>query len=182
MIDRHYNPQQDKSEVAESLKGKPFVFFYKVAFLRKNFIKSYSQNSNIDAQIEFNSDGDVLSYIPRAMQIGAFMPFPNMWFDEKGKSGRLGRIMSGWEMILMMCMMCWCIYKITKTKMSVAMICCIIVIAIYFLGLGLVVTNGGALYRMRLCSWLIIGALCHALSFRSFVQDDSVEFKIANEK
>lgn len=36
----------------------------------------------IDGESEFNSANDVLSYVPRALQIGLFSPFPDLWVGD----------------------------------------------------------------------------------------------------
>jgi len=182
MINRSWTPEQVQTESAEGLINKPFTFFYKVAFLRKNFIKSYDQASSLDADVQFESDADVVAYVPRALQIGMFMPFPNMWFEHVGKTGLLGRMIAAWEMVLMSLLMLMVVFKALSGKMKLEMFLCLIAITISCLALGLVVTNGGALYRMRLSSWLIWGALCFALYFPSFTQNDSVKLKVSDKK
>ena len=171
-----------KSEMVDGeLINKPFVFFYKIAFLRKKFTKSYQQNSSLDPHVEFNSDLDVVKYVPRALQISFFMPFPNMWLSSDGKTGRVGKLVSAWEMILMFIVFFLIIKNFSKVKKnSLLMILCLTVL-IYFIALGLVVTNGGALYRMRLCSWLLIGAIAHSSIFRDFSQDNHVKLEESNE-
>jgi hypothetical protein len=182
MVKRHVLRQPSTEKIDQGLANKPFTFFYKIAFLRKNFNKSYQQNSSLDPEVEFNSDRDVLRYIPRAMQISSFMPFPNMWLDSTGKSGLMGRLLSAWEMILMMGIMFLLVLKLPKKITQPAVLLCLSAVLIYFIGLGLVVTNGGALYRMRFCAWLLMGALCHASYFSVLVQNNGVEFKKANEE
>ena len=47
---------------------------------RSEFKRQYeSPGSNIDAEVHFNDSLDIVRYVPRAMVIGFFAPFPNMW-------------------------------------------------------------------------------------------------------
>ena len=182
MVMRVIAPEQMQSEKVGIAVDKPFVFFYKVAFLRKNFIKSYDQVSGLDKHIQFNSDADVIAYIPRAIQIGLFMPFPNMWFEYEGKTGVLGKLLSAWEMVLMWFVMALVFYKLIVNKVNVETTLCLVIILISTLALGLVVTNGGALYRMRLSSWLVWGALCYALCFPALAQNNGIKLEVPNKK
>jgi hypothetical protein len=183
MINRHLGlATATTSAIDNDLINKPFTFFYKIAYLRKNFIKSYDQPSNIDSHIQFNSDGDVIKYIPRALQIGLFSPFPSQWFQISGKTGQLGKIISAWEISLMCFVLFITIIKILKNKINNELLICLVVITITTLALGLIVTNGGALYRMRYSTWIIIGALFFALNRGPFFQNDSIKFKETNEK
>lgn len=52
---------------------------------RVNFLSGYDAGSNIDSDVRFEDLIDVIEYLPRAISVGFFAPFPNMWFIE-GKS------------------------------------------------------------------------------------------------
>src|ERR1041384_7384199 len=68
---------------------------------RRAGFRSYtSQASNIDADVQFNSIGDVMRYMPRAFVIGFFAPFPKMWV-EAGSFGHASRLSSGIETLVM---------------------------------------------------------------------------------
>jgi len=57
--------------------------------------------SNIDTEIHFHSASDVLSYLPRALQIGFLAPFPNDWFGSGSRpANTMMRRVSGIEMSL----------------------------------------------------------------------------------
>lgn len=57
--------------------------------------------SNIDTEIHFHSAADVLSYLPRALQIGFLAPFPNDWFGSGSRpANTMMRRVSGIEMSL----------------------------------------------------------------------------------
>src|SRR4029078_9982251 len=68
---------------------------------RRAGFRSYtSQASNIDEDVQFNSTGAVIRYLPHAFVIGFFAPFPNMWI-EVGSFGRAHRVLSGVETFAM---------------------------------------------------------------------------------
>lgn len=54
---------------------------YAVAAHREYFI-SVGGLSQLDQDIQLYSVGDLLSYLPRAVQIAFFAPFPDMWFGQ----------------------------------------------------------------------------------------------------
>ena len=143
-------------------ESKPFTFFYKIAHLRQKFISSYAQASCIDHHIHFENDADVINYLPRAAQISLCMPFPSMWFEGKGKTGLGGRLLSGYEMIFMWGCILGALIVAFQKYSNPAVIMLLIALSIISLALGLVVTNGGALYRMRFCCWLLWLALFYS--------------------
>src|SRR2546423_669683 len=54
--------------------------------------------SRIDAEVRFRSISDMIRFGPRAIAIGIFAPFPNMWFGVGKQVGAGGRWISGFEM------------------------------------------------------------------------------------
>jgi len=148
-----------QSVLEDPLAQKPFVFFYKIAALRRDFIESYQQASSLDTEVQFESDVDVIAYLPRALSISFLMPLPNMWFEANGKTGLTGRLLSGLEMMLMWMLVLQTLVFFIFKKASMAQWMCIAVILVHYTALGLVITNGGALYRMRFALWLVWIAL-----------------------
>jgi hypothetical protein len=122
----------------------------RISRLRERFIISYpGAGSNIDTDVRFQSTADIIGYLPRAFVIGFFAPFPQMWFATGTQNGRIGRIIGGTET--------FCLYIIElmaliglwhKRHQLAAWLLCVIPI-MGMMALGLVVTNVGALYRMR---------------------------------
>jgi hypothetical protein len=158
-VDRHWElgwSSQSTSLVDEPAEKKAFVFLYKIARLRQDFIKSYDQASNLDVQVQFNSDADVLRYMPRALMVATFSPFPSMWFKVGGKGGALGRRVAGLEMIGMTFVIIMAITGSIRRKWPWTELCVWCAILVQLMALGLVVTNGGALYRMRFVCWFLL--------------------------
>lgn len=54
--------------------------FYAISVLRHGHITSYPDaKSNIDPDVQFHSAPEFVPYLPRALQIGLFSPFPSDW-------------------------------------------------------------------------------------------------------
>lgn len=129
----------------------------RVGVLRHKFIIQYPlAGSNIDTHVELTGPRDVVSYLPRAIEIGLFAPFPNMWFKKGARVGWEGRLLSGFETL--------CMYAITLLA-----VVCIVVhrrkfpVWLFFLiilmgcaALGYVVVNISTLYRMRYGFWILL--------------------------
>ncbi len=129
----------------------------RISYMRYGFVTSYpGAGSNIDTDVQFESMGDILRYLPRAVMIGLFAPFPRMWFETGPQLGLMGRVVSGLETLLMYVMemlavVClwqrrkvWTVWLLTGT-------------ALVGMGaLGLVVANIATLYRMRYVFWILV--------------------------
>jgi hypothetical protein len=128
-----------------------------ITLLRQRFIKYYPDaGSNIDSEIIFHNTADVIYYLPRAMTIGFFAPFPNMWFIAGRQTGRAGRLLGGLETSamyvfeLMVPVGLWC----RRKRLDAWLL--FLASALGVMALGLVVTNAGALYRMRYVFWILL--------------------------
>ena len=68
---------------------------------RHNFIQYLTEgNANIDHDRPLTNYVEALAYVPRALQIGIFSPFPlHWWSDASSPGGRVKRLISGLEML-----------------------------------------------------------------------------------
>jgi len=126
-----------------------------LATRRGGFRFSTSQASNIDSDVRFNDVGDICKYLPRAAVIGFFAPFPRMWI-EAGSFGRAGRLLSGLETLVMYCLYLPVIFCVWRERRNLRMWLLLLVATIGMVGLGLVVVNAGALYRIRYVFWMML--------------------------
>ncbi|MDT7540417.1 MAG: hypothetical protein QOE33_321 [Acidobacteriota bacterium] len=145
----------------------------KISVTRQKFIVLYPEaGSNIDAGRSFRSLRDVFVYLPRAVVVGLFAPFPAKWIEAGTTFGRAGRLIAGVEMCftyLMTIFAAACAWRTRRTPQTW------LLVSIVLLGataLGLVVVNVGALYRMRytfVILLVILGAerLSRSVSFTS---------------
>jgi 4-amino-4-deoxy-L-arabinose transferase-like glycosyltransferase len=123
---------------------------------RRSGFRSYtSQASNIDRDVQFHSPGDIVRYIPRALVIGFFAPFPKMWV-ESGSYGRTGRLLSGAETLVMYFLYLAVAFCLWRDRRNLKMWFVFLIAAVGLLALGLVVVNAGALYRIRYVFWMML--------------------------
>jgi hypothetical protein len=124
---------------------------HRISDTRRGFSK-YIANSNIDSHVRFDSLGDLIEYLPRALQIGFFAPFPNMWFDEASSpGGQWKRWVSAGEMLYAYIALPGVFFLILlSTKDSkVTVLACLFLASGILLIYALTVLNVGTLYRMR---------------------------------
>ena len=123
---------------------------------RRAGFRSYSsQASNIDRDVQFRGPGDIVRYIPRALAIGFFAPFPKMWV-QSGSYGRAGRLLSGVETLAMYFMYLAVGVSLWNERRNLRMWFVFLIGATGMLALGLVVVNAGALYRIRYVFWIML--------------------------
>jgi hypothetical protein len=134
----------------------------RLGLLRHRFITRYpGSGSNIDGDVEFNSMMDIFSYIPRAAVIGFLAPFPGMWFASGKQVGLAARLLVGLETLLMYAIEVFAIYGLWQGRRQFPVWFLSLVTLMSIIALALVVTNIGALYRMRyafLMPLIILGA------------------------
>lgn len=123
----------------------------KIISRRRWFVSLYAdQGSNIDTNVQINNSGELLRYVPRAVLIGCCAPFPEMWFSAGRQVGRLGRVLSGFETVLMYFIQALVLFYFWRTcGTHPAAWLLLIVAAAGMTALGLVVINIRALFRMR---------------------------------
>ena len=122
---------------------------------RAGFRSYLSQASNIDRDVQFHSPGDIVRFIPRALVIGFFAPFPKMWL-QSGSYGRAGRLLSGAETLAMYFMYLAVGVSLWRERRNLKMWFVFLIAATGMLALGLVVVNAGALYRIRYVFWMLL--------------------------
>ena len=122
----------------------------RIGILRHKFIVRYPEaGSNIDRDVELTSSKDLIRYFPRAMIIGLFSPFPNMWFARGAQVGLAGRLLAGAEMLgvyiveglALVCVL------FQRRRLPVWVILATVLAGVT--ALGFVVVNISTIYRMR---------------------------------
>ncbi|HKS08862.1 MAG TPA: hypothetical protein VJS13_04895 [Pyrinomonadaceae bacterium] len=121
---------------------------------RVGFRNYRAQESNIDDDVLLGSAGDVVRFIPRATVIGFFAPFPRMWV-QAGSFGLAGRVLSGAETLLMYFFYVAAAVCVWRNRKRLEMWLLFLVATMGTIGLGLVVVNAGALYRLRYVFWIM---------------------------
>ena len=129
----------------------------RIGFLRHKFLFLYQgAGSNIDTGVEFRSFTDILLYLPRALMIGLFAPFPDMWFTSGTQVGLEGRLLSGFETFLVYLIEILAAIAVWRHRRSLRPWLLLMIILMGAAALGLVVANVAALYRMRFGFWLLL--------------------------
>jgi hypothetical protein len=154
----------------------------RVAIARNKFMVEGRNVSGslIDDDVVFSSSGDVIRYIPRALEIGYLAPFPSMWFKSGYSVGLLGRVISGLETTLtylieiLACIFVW------RHKGEFGAWLLVLATVLGMVALGLVVANLGTLYRMRYPFWILlvimgVGSLVDLYKPRTFVRKNDLE-------
>ena len=131
-----------------------------IDFTRKGFNESLG-GSSIDTDIRFRSVCELITYIPRALLIGLFAPFPDIWFSESASpGGGLMRTISALEMMVSYILFLGvCLGSVVCKRNKAIFFVMLIVALVMILINSLVVTNIGSLYRLRYISWQVINGL-----------------------
>jgi 4-amino-4-deoxy-L-arabinose transferase-like glycosyltransferase len=114
-----------------------------------------AQESNIGGDVQFTSVTDIVRFIPRAVVVGFLAPFPRMWF-EAGSYGAAGRLISGAETFVMYLLYVAVGFCLWRERRRLTMWLVILTATAGLIGLGLVVVNAGALYRIRYVFWIMM--------------------------
>ena len=115
--------------------------------------------SVIDPEVRLKGRADIIRYLPRAAVIGFFAPFPNMWFNLGTEVGASGRILSGVETLLTYAIEGFAFAGLWRVRKQLAAWLLFAFVVIGAMALGLVVSNVGALYRLRYSFWILIVVL-----------------------
>jgi hypothetical protein len=112
--------------------------------------------SDLDRGVQFNSTADIFRHVPRAIVVGFFSPFPNMWFGAGKQVGGSGRLLSGFETLLSYMFECLALFGLWHARRNLSAWFVFLVITLGAVALGLVVANIGALYRLRYPFWTLL--------------------------
>lgn len=127
--------------------------FLKIAVARAGFTSSGGTTaaSNIDKNLDFCKNEDLIRYIPRALQIAFFAPFPSTWVAvEKRNSSAVEIYISAVEMFYCYIAYIGLLYWLfSYRRWNVALVVPVAFSLGLMLLLGLTVANIGTLYRMR---------------------------------
>lgn len=155
---RRSRPADEAGETAGGASGLLAKAAAHVGKVRRRFVETYPDSgSNIDADVEIDGTGDLLRYLPRAVEVGLFAPFPKMWLARGKTVGSAGRLLAGVETLAMYVVEALALVGLWVGRRRLAAWFLFAVAATCVTALGLVVVNVGALYRMRyLCLALLL--------------------------
>jgi len=111
---------------------------------REAFYKYRRAGSMVDGDVVLHDGSQLLRYLPRALQIGLFSPFPSHW------SWRGARLLAGVEMVVLYILMAGSVLFFFRGSVSWQLRCFLLAFSLSFiLLLGMGVPVVGAIYRMR---------------------------------
>lgn len=121
-----------------------------IGWARHLFITRYAQaGSNLDTDVEIRNFRDLILYLPRAVQIGFFAPFPSMWFSKGVEVGLTGRLVIGAEMLALYLIMVLAAVGLIHERRRLLPWFLFATAVLGCVALAYVVVNASALYRLR---------------------------------
>jgi len=119
-------------------------------------VEASSAGSDLNNNDHFTSPKDILLYIPRAALVGFFAPFPNMWWAAGKQVGLSGRLLAGAESILTYLIEGFAVIGFWNRRKDLSLWFLSLAAAVGVVALGLIVSNMGAMYRLRYPFWILI--------------------------
>lgn len=128
-----------------------------VGSTRYRFNVSYPESgSGIDRDVEFRDFRSLILYLPRAVEIGLWAPFPNTWAGAGRRVGNAGRLLSGAETFIIYLCELLALAAVLRAPRRLAAWLLLSITTFAVTVLGLVVSNVGTLYRFRYPFWLLL--------------------------
>lgn len=123
----------------------------KLANYRNKFVKAWEHGgSNIDLDVTFRSASDMITYIPRSIQIAFLSPFPSIWFSEgKKEAGSAMRFVSAFEMVFVYFCLIGLPFFLWHHREYSAVWIIIFVCTSMLIIYAMIIPNIGSLYRFR---------------------------------
>lgn len=159
-----YLPRQHFDEetptYAERLYAATRMTAQRLGSVRQRFAAIYPDSgSNIDSDVRIRDLRSLLSYLPRAFEIGCFAPFPNTWISAGKRVGGAGRLVSGAETLVMYAFELLALLALLRPPRRLAAWLLFLISVFGMTLLGLAVPNVGALYRFRYLFWMLLVVL-----------------------
>ena len=135
----------------QAVTSMPNELTTRVSAVLHGFINvNKSAGSKIDSDKPYNSFVDAILYFPRVVQVAFLSPFPSHWIETGKETGRIGRMLSGLEMLSWYFIILGFLYIVFTKPLVIEPLLPIITLSVFvIILLGYVVPNIGAIYRMR---------------------------------
>jgi putative peptidoglycan lipid II flippase len=128
-----------------------------ISAMRSRFAAAYPEaGSSFDGSKEFGSFRELVEYLPRALAVGLWAPFPDRWGVAGRRLGNPGRLLSAAEMLLIYLCQVLALLAIMREPKRPALWLLLAVAVMVTTALAVVVPNVGALYRFRYTFWILI--------------------------
>jgi len=119
-------------------------------------VEPSAAGSDLNADVRFAMTTDMIRYFPRAVLVGFLAPFPNMWLAPGKQVGLSGRLLSGAESILTYCIECLAVIGLWNRRKNLSVWFLLLAASAGIVALGMVVSNIGAMYRLRYPFWILL--------------------------
>lgn len=130
---------------------------FRIGTLRSRFSASYPDaGSMIDRDAEIRDLSDLVAYLPRALVLGLWAPFPNTWFSAGHRIGNAGKLLSGCETLFIYVCQLMAIFALVRNPRQLSQWLLALLTVLGVTGLALIITNAGALYRFRYTFWILL--------------------------
>jgi hypothetical protein len=129
----------------------------RISSMRSRFAAAYSDSGSLlDGSKEFRSGGDLVAYLPRAVAIGLWAPFPNSWVRSGRRIGSAGKSLAAAETFLIYLCQLLALVAVMREPRRLAFWFVLAIATAGVTALAFVVPNAGALYRFRYTFWILI--------------------------
>jgi hypothetical protein len=147
--DEAYKKEKTSIESLVDFINKYFV--YPLNQVRENFMTISSTSSSIiDSDVKFTNIRELISYLPRAFQVGLLSPFPHQWISPGTETGWIGRAIAGLETLVVYAVLIGFISAFfIEIKIFRPLAPILIFSGIMIVLLGLTIPIAGTIYRMR---------------------------------
>lgn len=143
----------------------------RISSMRSRFAASYADaGSLLDTQTEFRNASDLLRYVPRALEIGMWAPFPSMWFSAGKRVGNVGKLVSGFEMLAIYLLQALVAYALVREPQRLVLWFVVVIVVCGVTALGFVIPNAGAIYRFRYVFWILLAVAAISRPYASFAK------------
>lgn len=130
---------------------------YAVGHARRKFDATYPESgSSVDRGVEIKNLKGLVLYLPRALAVGLWSPFPGAWLGTGKHVGSAGRLLSGAETLIIYLCELLALLAVWRSPRGLACWLLLSVTALGVTALALVVPNVGTLYRLRYAFWILL--------------------------
>jgi len=132
-------------------------FARRISSMRSRFAAAYANSGSLlDVDAEFRNISDLVRYVPRAMQVGLWAPFPYMWISAGRRVGNVGKLLSGVETLAIYCLQLLALTAIVREPRRLSLWFVLAVVIAGVTALAFVIPNVGAIYRFRYLFWILL--------------------------
>jgi len=137
--------------------------FLRIAVLRQGYLATPGYDgsgSMVDRNVELLSVKDFITYLPRALQLGLFAPFPSDWLaPAQNSGGGIMRRVAGVEMLGVYFALAFLPYALWRSRSQIELWMIFAFGAIILLLYSYATPNIGSLYRLRYGFLMLLVAL-----------------------